>query len=265
MNKITDAMHEIHEIDELAERDTRINQLHPIIKLLLSVIYIILVVSYDKYELAGLITMAIYPLLLFALADVSIGSCFRKLKVVLPMIFMIGIFNPIFDQSPLYHIGSISVSGGVISMITLVLKGTFALMASYLLIVTTGIERFCYALKLLHLPNIIVTQILLVYRYLTVLMAEANAVIEAYSLRAPREKGVKYKIWGSLLGQLLFRSLDRAENIYDSMLLRGFSGEYYYARHQKLGKTDLVYFLLWMMILVLLRLLPIGYMVSTFL
>ena len=264
MNKITDAMHEIHEIDELAERDTRINQLHPLIKLLVTVIYIVLVVSYDKYNLLGLITMVIYPLLLFALADVSIGCCFHKLRVVLPMIFMIGIFNPIFDRNLLYHVGSFPVSGGMVSMITLILKGTFALMASFLLITTTGIERFCYALKLLHLPSIMVTQILLLYRYLTVLMAEANAVIEAYSLRAPKEKGVKYKIWGSLLGQLLFRSLDRAENIYDSMLLRGFHGEYYYAKHQKLGKTDITYFLLWIMILALLRVLPIGQMVSIF-
>ena len=143
-------------------------------------------------------------------------------------------------------------------MITLIIKGTYALMASFLLIATTGIERICYALKLLHIPGIVVTQILLTYRYITVLLQEAGAVYEAYSLRAPGEKGIKYKIWGSLLGQLLFRSIDRAGNLYDSMLLRGFHSEFYYARPLKSSARDYAYLIIWLAILIALRLLNIG-------
>jgi cobalt/nickel transport system permease protein len=254
MGKLTNAMYEIHEIDEMAEKNTSINQVHPLVKLLVTVGYITCVVSFDKYNLFGLLPLIIYPLILFNLAEISIKSCFKKLRVVLPLVCFVGLFNPIFDHTPLFKIGSMVITGGVISMVTLMLKGTFTLMASFLLIAATGIERICYALKLLHIPSIIVTQILLTYRYITLLLREANAVFQAYSLRAPREKGVKYKIWGSLIGQLLFRSIDRAGNLYDSMLLRGFKGEFYYARTQKSSGIDYMYLFLWLMIILALRL-----------
>ncbi|MGB8451597.1 MAG: cobalt ECF transporter T component CbiQ [Anaerocolumna sp.] len=254
MGKLTNAMYEIHELDEMAEKDTRINQVHPLVKLIITVVYITCVVSFHKYNLLGLLPFIIYPLLIFNLAEISIKSCFKKLRVVLPLVCFIGLFNPFFDHTPLYKIGNMVITGGFISMVTLMLKGTYALMASYLLIATTGIERICYALKLLGIPSIIVTQILLTYRYITVLLKEANAVFQAYSLRAPREKGVKYKIWGSLIGQLLFRSIDRAGNLYDSMLLRGFKGEFYYARIQKSSGIDYLYLLLWLVIILALRL-----------
>ncbi len=261
MGKLTNAVYEIHVLDEMAERDTGINQVHPLVKLIVTVVYITCAVSFDKYNLLGLLPFLIYPLILFELAGISIKSCIKKLKVVLPLVCFIGLFNPVFDHTPLFKIGNIIITGGIISMVTLIMKGTYALMASFLLVATTGIEKICYALKLLHLPSIIVTQILLTYRYITVLLSEANAVFQAYSLRAPRENGVKYKIWGSLIGQLLFRSMDRAGNLYDSMLLRGFQGEFYYARSQKGSGSDYVYLFSWLGIFIALRLINItGYL-----
>ena len=52
---------------------------------------------------------------------------------------------------------------------------------------------------------------------------------DAYYLRAPGQKGIHISAWGSFLGQLLLRSMDRAEELYSSMRLRGFRGEFYYA------------------------------------
>lgn len=63
-----------------------------------------------------------------------------------------------------------------------------------------------------------------VYRYISVLLAETQRVVQAYELRAPGQKGIHFKVWGSLMGQMLLRSMDRAEVIYESMCLRGFVG-----------------------------------------
>lgn len=262
MSKIKNAMYEIYELDELSERNIQINAIHPLVKLLITLIYITCVLWVNKYSLFGLLPMILYPMILFRLSELSVKVCLRKLCIVLPMICLIGIFNPIFDKRMIYQLFGFTITTGMISMITLILKGIYTFMASYLLMAITGIERLCYALKLLPIPDIIVTQILLVYRYITVLMKEANAVFEAYSLRAPNEKGVKYKIWGSLIGQLLFRSIDRAENLYDSMLLRGFHGEFYYAFRQKFTKYDYIYFLLWLIIIVALRILNIEELIK---
>lgn len=253
MGKIENAIGEIYEIDEMAEKKTKIHQLHPLVKLVITIIYITSVVSFNKYNLLGLLPMLLYPLIVFYLADIKIKQCFKKLRVVLPIVCFVGLFNPFFDHTPVITIGDIVITGGMVSMFTLMIKGTYALMASFLLIASTGIERICYALRLLHIPSIIVTQILLAYRYITLLMNEANAIFEAYSLRAPKEKGVKYKIWGSFIGQLLFRSIDRAGNLYESMLLRGFNGEYHFACNQKCTGMDYIYLFLWVIIILTLR------------
>ena len=52
---------------------------------------------------------------------------------------------------------------------------------------------------------------------------------QAYSLRAPGQKGIHISAWGSFLGQLLLRSMDRAQELYSSMELRGFRGEFFYS------------------------------------
>lgn len=253
MSKINNAIHEIYEMDELVLKNSSIHQLHPLVKLVVTLFYIVCVVSFDKYNLFGLLPMILYPILVFNLAELNIRKCFIKFRFVLPVICFMAIFNPMIDHTPLINISGVLITGGMVSMITLVIKGTLALMASFLLIASTGIEGICYALKLMGIPNIIVTQILLAYRYITLLMQEANTVSEAYSLRAPKEKGVKYKVWGSLIGQLMFRSIDRATSLYESMILRGFHGTYYFRANQRLTHRDYIYLAIWVCILGVLK------------
>lgn len=156
------------------------------------------------------------------------------------------------------ELGAVHINAGVISMVTLMMKGTFAVMASYILIATTSIEKICYALRLLHIPKILVTQILLTYRYITVLLGEVNRITQAYSLRAPNQNGVHFKVWGSLTGQLLIRSIDRANDVYESMTLRGYNGEFRYVGEKiHVRRQDILYLAIWLGIIFLLRKIPV--------
>lgn len=253
MSKINHAIYNIQEINELADRKNQINLVHPLIKLLATISYLICVISFDKYDFFGLFPMLLYPLLIHNIAELSIKKSLQKILLILPLICFVGIVNPFLDHSKIYEVFGITITGGTVSLVTLMLKGMYSLLASYLLIATTGIEGVCYALSLLHIPDIIVTQIFLVYRYMIVLMNEANAVIEAYSLRAPKEKGIHYKVWGTFFGQLLLRSFDRAEKLYDSMQLRGFHNKIIDAKSQKINKKDVTYLLLSLIIIIGLR------------
>ena len=161
-----------------------------------------------------------------------------------------------------FPIGSVSVSGGVISMITLMIKGILTVLAGYLLIATTSIEKICRALRILHIPKTFVTVILLIFRYVTVLLSEARRITQAYALRAPGQRGVQYKVWGPLLGQLLLRSMDRANDVYDSMLLRGFDGEFRTGKAEKVRPADVLWPAVWMIILILLRIFPVFELVG---
>lgn len=237
-DKIGNAIHEITKIDELARHDKWINNVHPLIKLIITIGYILLVISTPKYNVSRLVIMVVYPIALFLLGDINFMDSFKRLKIVLPLVCLIGILNPFFDRHILFRFNGIklnqdfvlfknlAITGGIISMFTLALKGILTVMASYILIATTTIEKICYALRLIKTPSVIVTQIMLTYRYVTLLLSEAGRITQAYALRAPNQKGINIKNWGSLLGHLLLRTIDRADEVYNAMLLRGFNGEF---------------------------------------
>ena len=243
MSKITGTISEIHSLEEQAQQSTPLTTLHPLAKLLMTMAYIVTLMSLGKYNLLGTLFMASYPLLGFHLGQLAWREGLLRLRLILPLVACVGIANPFFDKQIIYICG-LALQAGYISFLTLMLKGVLAVLASYLLIATTTIEQICYALRLLHLPKLLVTQLLLTYRYLTLLLEQADTIAQAYSLRAPKQKGVHFKVWGSLAGQLLLRSIDRANNLYDSMLLRGYQGEYYYGGPlPSWGRRDWLYLL----------------------
>ncbi|MCF2682516.1 cobalt ECF transporter T component CbiQ [Faecalicatena contorta] len=245
MNKMGGAVKELYRMDELAARDTWLNRLHPLTKLLATLFYIIITVSFSRYQLSSVLLMAVYPVVLFIIGDISFSYSIRRLWIVLPLVCLVGIFNPFFDRQPVYYIRGLLITAGMISMATLMLKGILCILASYLFIASTNIESICYALRMLHLPSILVTQILLTYRYLSLLLSEAGKLADAYSLRAPGQKGIYIKAWGSLAGGLLLRSMDRASALYESMVMRGYTGEFYYGQKKRLRKQDITYLLVW--------------------
>lgn len=257
MSKIDGAIYEIHTMDMLAERDQWVNRIHPLVKFILTFFYIALVVSFDKYNIMGLAGMVLYLIIMFTIAELSVWDSLKRLRVVLPLVCLVGIFNPFLDKTPVFLLGRLTITTGIISMLTLMMKGIFSVLASYLLIATTNIEKICYAMRLLHIPSIIVTQVLLTYRYITVLLKEANRITQAYALRAPNQKGVYYKVWGSLAGQLLLRSMDRAGEVYESMCLRGYKGEFCDKDRITCKKKDYLYLIVWGGILLFLRLVPV--------
>ena len=251
------AIRELQSLESLSKEDRWVNNLHPLVKLFVTALFLVLTVSFDKYNLAGLLSMAVYPLVTFTIADLSFVDAFKRLRYVLPIVCVVGIFNPFFDRDIVMQVGSLAVSGGVLSMLTLMGKAILTVLAGYLLIATTSMERICLGLRMLHVPSLLVTEILLIYRYLTVLLKETRRVTDSYALRAPGQKGIHISAWGSLAGLLLLRSMDRAERLYESMQIRGFHGEFYTGRQERMKKADWIYLAVWTAVLCALRFLPL--------
>lgn len=230
MNRAEQAGLELREMDELAAQDSVLHRLSPLSKLFVTVFYIAVTVSFPKYGLTRLVWMALFPVAGYQLAGLPMRLCFQKLRMVLPLVCAVGLLNPLFDRQIVAQIGGLAVSGGVLSMLTLILKGVFCLLVSFLLMATTTIEEICRALRQLHVPKVLTSLLLLTFRYISVLLDEAAIMTDAYRLRAPGQKGVHISAWGSFLGQLLLRSMDRATALYESMELRGYHGEFHYAQ-----------------------------------
>ena len=53
---------------------------------------------------AGLLRMGIYPIVLFIVGEISLSDSIRRLRIVLPLVCFVGLFNPIFDRQVIGHI-----------------------------------------------------------------------------------------------------------------------------------------------------------------
>ena len=257
MNKIDNAIKTVHHMDYQANHNGYLNTTHPLVKLLITIIYIILLTSIDKYNLVTTLAMSIYLILVSMIGDLSIKNALKSLKVVLLLLLILGIANPILDRTVITYIGIVPITTGIISMFTLLLKGIFSILASYFLILTTSIEEICYALKMIHMPNILITVVMLIYRYIIVFLKEVQRIWVAYQMRAPKQKGVHYKAWGSLIGGLMLRSIDRAQVVYESMELRGFDPDTFFTKKEKADKKSWIYFCLMLILFIILRFVPV--------
>lgn len=257
MSKINNALYEIEKLDDTAKKKGWLNEINPTIKLFVTILYITLVVSFEKYDILKLLAMALYPLVIFSLGDVSFKDAMHRLRFVLPFVAIIGIFNPIFDRETATIIHGIHISAGWISFINLVVKGFLTVFATYFLVATTTFEKICYSLRKIHIPKIIVTQILLMYRYIFVFVSEVKKITLAYSLRAPNQKGVHFKAWGSLVGNLLIHTFDRAQNLYDSMCLRGYDGDFPIQAYNKVNYRDILFLIILSGCFICFRIFPI--------
>lgn len=264
MAKMTDSLHNIRLLDDLARRQNPVNNIHPLIKLLTTVIYLTVVVSFGRYEIMALLPLVIYPMVIFSLADLPLGQMLKRIAWVMPVVIGIGIFNPLFGQYTINFLG-ISVSRGWITFISIFIKCILTVAAGLILVATTGIDRLGAALRMIRVPRIFVLQLLLTYRYISVLGDELFRMLRAYSLRAPGQKGIRRDAWGSFTGSLLLRSFDRAQRVYMAMCLRGFAGEYNASNIAKAGIKDLSFLVGWGAFFVIMRIYNFPLLLGSFL
>ncbi len=250
MSNIDKAIHEMCSMEKEAGKDGSINSIHPLFKLFVTVWYVTLTISVPNYDVRGLIFMMIYPLAVFIIWDISFVNCLKRIKVILAAIFLLGIGNLLFAKT---------VVVGLILMLCLFIKGVLSVFAVYILAVTTRIEDICNALRMIKVPEILVTVILLIYRYTNILLKETKRMTEAYYMLAPNQKGVHIKVWGQFAGQIMLRSMDKAHTVYDSMNVRGYEWNVKnqgYKSKYTVKARDAVWLFGWCIVVAALRFVP---------
>jgi len=252
MPDIVSAIYDVRQFDELSRQGTFVHRLHPGSKLLTVAAYTLLLVSFGKYDISPMLPFVFFPAYLFAAGGIPLKPLMKRLAYVEPMIIAIGLLNPLFDRGIVVVYGHEFSAGWIISA-SIILKGTLAVLTALLLLATTGMDGISLALRKLKVPRIFVLQLMMTYRYLLVLLEETARIIQAHSLRSLGHRNIGKKTWGPMLGQILIRTFDRAQRIYDAMRLRGFSGEYHIESKTAFGLTDALFTLGWCAFFILAR------------
>jgi cobalt/nickel transport system permease protein len=263
MSKIESALLNIGYLDRLSYQQTSLHRLDPRVKLLTTLVFIVTVVSFDKYAITGLIPFIIYPVVLIAMGNLPPGYLLKKIALAAPFAFFIGIFNPLLDRNVMVHLGPLAISGGWVSFASIMLRFVLTVSAALILIAGTGLNAVCLALEKLGTPRAFVVQLLFLYRYIFVLTDEALRLVRARALRSFQGRGMGLKVFSYMIGQLLLRTLDRAQRIHLAMLSRGFDGKIRQIRPLKVQGRDILFFLGWSALFVLWRWYNIPHLLGT--
>jgi len=264
MSRIKTAFLDLGYMDTLAGSDTPVHRLDPRAKLLTTLIFIITVISFDKYEISALVPFFLFPAVMISLGELPFYYLLRKILIVTPFAVMIGIFNPLMDRDILMRIGPLSFSGGWISFCSIMIKFTLTAGSVLVLIACTGFNSVCMALEKMGTPRIFAVQLLFLYRYIVVLIDEASRMANARSLRSFDGKGKGIKVFSYLLGHLLLRTIDRAQRIHLAMLCRGFDGEIRVNRRLKAGMREVIFTIAWSAFFVTMRFYNIPLILGSF-
>lgn len=222
MNRFVKSIFDLNALEQVSRRQQWPNHVHPAIKIVVSLIYILFVTNVHKYALGNALLFGIYPILMVSIAEIPLRDFAGKLMIPAAVSIGLGLFNPLIDRQVLLVVGNVHVSGGWISLMTLFVKAILTISATLILVSTTSIEDLGRGMSTLKLPDRLIILLLLMYRYIGILLAEVNRTMEAYQLRSSDKKGIHYRAWGSLVGQIMIRSYRRSEEIYNAMQLRGY-------------------------------------------
>ena len=121
---------------------------------------------------------------------------------------------------------------GLILFLSIVVKSWLSVLAAVILSATTPFPDLLRAMRALGLPQVIVSTMAFMYRYLFLLADEALRLARARDSRSAALQGKgggslawRTKVVGGMAGSLFLRSYERSERIYAAMLSRGFRGE----------------------------------------
>jgi len=111
----------------------------------------------------------------------------------------------------------------------LVIRVYLSSLAALILIATTPMPELIAGLEWLRVPRFLLQVMQFLYRYMMVLMEEANAMRQAESARGGpsgvrRLRALRFRRAAAAAGALFARSYARAEAIHLAMLSRGFEG-----------------------------------------
>lgn len=253
MGRIDRHFYDIGYLDTLAAKETALHRLDPRAKLITTLVFIAVVVSFGKYQISALVPFLFYPLFLILAGRLPPGYILRKVLIVSPFAVLVGIFNPILDRETLVTVGPLALSGGWVSFTSIMLRFTLTVGAAMTLLAVTGFHAVCMSLEKLGAPRFFAMQLLFLYRYLFVLVEEAVRMVRARALRVFNGRGLGLSAYGSLLGHLLLRTLDRAQRIHSAMWCRGFDGRIRVLRPLSFGGRELLFVTGWSLFFVVMR------------
>jgi cobalt/nickel transport system permease protein len=217
--------------DKYSDLDSPMHRLDARVKLLGALVLLLAILlvpvgrSFEFYLYLALLCVLVWA------SRVPVGYVLRKSLLLSLLAFAVAMLLPFFKPGrPLWQfqiVIPIQVTyEGVLAWSNVLSKAYLAILTMVLLSATTRFSDLLAGLQSLKCPRVFILLLSFVYRYVFVLVDEAEKMMMA---REARRFGLRG--WRNIhsliqmIGVLFLRAFERAEAIYHAMLARGFTGE----------------------------------------
>ncbi len=212
-------------IEELSFEDSLVHRLDARTKLIFLSIYCLTAASFPLYETAALVPLSAFPLIFIAVGKIPLRLVLRMLILLSPFVLLVAGLNPLLDAGLVRIRGTeVSVPAGWISLASVAIRFVLAVSMTVAFTATTPLPSVVNALHGLRMPELLVTQIHLICRFLFLLADRAEAMTHSWRLRSPGRRTADIPTASKMICALLAGTYVRAEAVYLSMKARGFSG-----------------------------------------
>ena len=228
-------------IDRHSNIKSPVHSLDPRVKIIFFTLLAVFIVTTGDGDLTAFLLYFILLLSAAVLSRVPLLYILKRSLTVIPFVLLVSVFT--------------LINGRLEFLSNLLIRAWLAILALILLSSTT---KFPYMLKgflLLKAPKILILLLSFMYRYIFVLLEEAERAETAHRSRyfGGRFFG-QFRVLGHIIGLLFIRTYERGERIYQSMLARGFDGSVRVVSELKLKRADYVFSTLYLSVMTAVKL-----------
>ena len=216
-----------HPIDHYSRLKSPIHRIDARVKVFVTVLFIALESNLGRFDFWTAMTLGLLPVFLAAVSQVPPKHLLKRMLLASPFIVFVAVFQPFTVPGEVVWTapwGLTVTDTGLLAAEVLLVKFLADILMTLVLVSTTPFEDLAWALRWWRVPRALVEVLVMTFRYTFVLIDELERMVRTARLRgvdaAPAKR--RFRAYGRILGVHLLRSLDRAERIYQAMLLRGF-------------------------------------------
>jgi cobalt/nickel transport system permease protein len=211
-------------IERWSRGSSVIHRRHAAAKILVTVTFLICVATLGQGT--GILCLLYFGLLLAATgtAGLPIWAVLRGATAVLPLAACFAVVS--------------AIMGDMAGAALLLVRACLSSLAALLLVSTTPMPVLIAGMERLRAPRFLLQVMQFLYRYLIVLIEEADAMRQAGLARAGSLRSLELRQAAAAAGVLFARSYTRAQAIHRAMLARGFEGRMPSFIHLPFGLPD---------------------------
>lgn len=242
-------------IDKYSDLNSFIHKLDPRCKILTFFLYILFVVLSRPVDFLKFSLYFIVILIIIFLSHIPILYVIKRSLVIIPFVLLVAIFIPFLKEDQIS--GGYNLSSNYSKLLifwNILIKSYLSVLSSIVLSSTTKFPMLLKGLESLKVPKVLIMILSFMYRYIFVLIDEAEKLERA---RNTRYFGGYYirqvKVFANIIGLLFIKAYEQGERVYQSMTARGFDGKVRTLTTLRLRTTDILFSIIFLGILIIIK------------